>query len=70
MGQLVLSRKVGERVIIAPPGHEPIVVTVGMIERRDGDRNVRLAFEAPRSTVIDREEVWMRREAEQAKERA
>ena len=49
---LVLSRKIGERIVIGPD----VVVTVVEIKH---DR-VRLAFEAPRHVRIDRQEVYLR----------
>ena len=49
---LVLSRKLGERIVIG----DGVVVTV--VEMR-GDR-VRLGVSAPPTTPIHREEVWFR----------
>lgn len=53
---LVLSRKVGESVIIS----EHICVTVVDIK---GDK-IRLAFDAPQDVRIDRAEVHVRRRAQ------
>ena len=55
---LVLSRKIGERIVIG----NKIVVTV--IEMQ-GDR-VKLGFTAPHEVPIDREEVHSRRQAQTA----
>jgi carbon storage regulator len=49
---LVLSRKVGESIVIGP---EAIVVTVLDVR---GDV-VRVGIEAPRSVDVHREEVWL-----------
>jgi carbon storage regulator len=49
---LVLSRKLGERIVIG----DRIVVTV---ERLENDR-VRLGIEAPRETAVFREEIGPR----------
>jgi carbon storage regulator CsrA len=52
---LVLTRSVGERVII---GDDIVVVVSEIIGARGGDRpKVRLAFSAPKGVNIDREEV-------------
>lgn len=52
-GNLVLSRKKNETIIVAPEGHEPIEVTV--VEIR-GDK-VRLGVEAPREVPVHRREI-------------
>ena len=54
---LVLTRKVGEQIIIG--GN--IVVTIAAIE----GNKIRLAVQAPKSVRVDREEVHSRRMAEQ-----
>jgi carbon storage regulator len=56
---LVIERKFGEKVIIG----DNIILTV--MEMRSG--KVRLAFEAPRSVTIDREEVYEEKKAEREK---
>jgi carbon storage regulator len=50
---LVLSRKVGEKVVIPDCG---LVITVLAVQ---GQR-VRLGIEAPSDVVVHREEVWQR----------
>lgn len=50
---LVLSRRIGERVVIPT---QDVVVTVVEVQ---GDR-VRLGFTAPEGIAIHREEVWVR----------
>jgi carbon storage regulator len=55
---LVLSRRVGETIVIS----ENILVTVVEV---NGDR-VRLGVQAPRSIRVDRQEVFERRQLEQA----
>jgi carbon storage regulator len=54
---LVLSRKVGERIMIGPN----VAVTVIEIQ---GDR-VRLGFDAPHHIPIHRQEVYLRIQSEQ-----
>lgn len=68
MGNLVLTRFAGERIRIAvPPSEKETEVWVTAVEfkteRRGGAREpcVRLAIEAPREAVIDREELWHRK---------
>jgi len=61
---LVLSRKVRETVIITPSNGETVEVFV--VEIR-GDK-VRLAFTAPDSVIIDREEVHEAKQREKAQE--
>jgi carbon storage regulator len=56
---LVLTRKIGEKVIIP---NDRIVIHVLEIQ---GER-VRLGFEAPRTTEIRREELWCRLVREEA----
>ncbi len=51
---LVLSRKVGEKVVV--PGCDMLIE---VIQVRPGV--VRLGFVAPEEIVVDREEVWTRR---------
>lgn len=51
---LVLTRTVGQRVILNPGEMSQITVAV---ERASGGE-VRLSFRAPKSTVIMREEAW------------
>ncbi len=58
---LVLSRRVGEKIIIS----DDICVTVVEVS---GDR-VRLGVTAPRSVRVDRQEVYMRRQLEQVNHR-
>lgn len=62
-GNLVLSRKKNETIIVAVEGHEPIEVTV--VEIR-GDR-VRIGLIADRQVVIHRKEVWDAIQREKAK---
>jgi carbon storage regulator len=58
---LVLTRKVGERIVI----NRETVVTV--VEIR-GDK-CRLGFEAPKSVAIDREEVFVAKQNDTRNER-
>src|SRR5262249_28540559 len=51
---LVLSRKVGQRIVIAGEVHVTVVALVG--------NTVRLGIEAPQDVTVDREEVHRRRE--------
>ena len=60
---LVLTRKTDEVIMIqnpADPAH-PIQVTVVEIK---GTGEVRLGITAPRSTVVDRREVWESKQQE------
>ncbi len=50
---LVLSRKIGERVILPEKG-----ISISVL--RVHGKRVRLGIEAPRSAVVHREEVWVR----------
>jgi len=55
---LVLSRKEGERIVIAvPPSGSETLVAVQVCKVR-GETRVRLGFEAPREVAILREEIW------------
>ena len=53
---LVLSRKVGEQLVI----NDNIIVTVVSIE----GNKIRLGIEAPRSVTVDRAEVHQRKQEE------
>ncbi len=55
---LVVSRKKNERVVI----NENIVITI--VEVR-GDK-VRIGIEAPAHIAVDREEIWVLKQAEKA----
>jgi carbon storage regulator len=55
---LVLSRKVGEKVVVPECGLTLTVLSV------QGQR-VRLGIAAPAETVVHREEVWLRRQEEE-----
>ena len=60
---LNLSRKVGERIVISAPGYPtPIVVFVGGWDKV----KVRIGVDAPLDVIIDREEVWDRKQKEVA----
>ena len=52
---LVLSRNIGERIMIG----EDVVITIADIKKN----KVRLGFEAPNECIIDREEVFNRKKA-------
>lgn len=54
---LVLSRFASETIrLIVPPSDIPTEITVMVIEiRRD---KTRLGFQAPKNTIIHREEIW------------
>ena len=54
---LVLSRFVGERVNVRCGEHEIVVQIVDARLHHDGRRKVRLAFDAPPSVTIYREEL-------------
>ena len=56
---LVLSRKIGEKIVVPACG---LTVTVVGVK---GNR-VRLGFAAPEDIRVDREEVWLRNQPEQA----
>jgi sRNA-binding carbon storage regulator CsrA len=60
-GELVLSRKEQQRIIIELDGR---LVELAVHDIRSD--KVRLRFNAPPDVVIDREEVWLRRQAEAA----
>lgn len=51
---LVLTRTLGQRVVINPGLMSQVTVSV----ERLSSGEVRLGFTAPRATVIEREEVW------------
>jgi carbon storage regulator len=55
VGKLTLSRGLGESIIIG----DDVVVTVLAIRPND----VRLAIKAPRSTSVDREEIYLAKHA-------
>jgi carbon storage regulator len=50
---LVLTRKVGERIVIAEHIHVAVVAIYG--------NKVRLGIEAPKEITVEREEVYLRR---------
>ena len=54
---LVLSRKIGESiVIVVPPSKEKTTIKVTITDR---DRvKIKLGTEAPRWVQVDREEIW------------
>ena len=57
---LVLSRKLGEKLVITVPGcPKPIVVVCGGWDKV----KVRIGVDAPPDVIIDREEVWERKQA-------
>jgi len=58
MGELVLSRKAGEAIIIA--GNVRVIVLAIQAGR------VKIAINAPRSVTVDREEIHARKEREDA----
>ena len=60
---LVLTRKTDEVITIQNPDDptRPIEITVVEIK---GNAEVRLGITAPRSTVVDRREVWELKQAE------
>ena len=53
---LVFTRQPGDQVVIKPPGHPAIVLTVVAIPTGEG--KVRLGFETDPATAIHRGEVW------------
>lgn len=57
---LVLSRKLGERIILDVPDQKPIVVTVVEIDRG----KIKIGFDADRTVIISREELLPRRPKE------
>lgn len=62
---LVLTRKADEIITIqnpADPDH-PIEITVVEVK---GSGEVRLGITAPRSTVVDRREIWDQKQAEKS----
>ena len=59
---LVLSRKVGERIVLTLPGGSEIWLSLLAIDRSRG--YVRLGLEAPADVVISREELLLRRPGE------
>ena len=56
---LVLSRKIGEKIVVPACG---LTVTVVGVK----GNHVRLGFAAPEDIRVDREEVWLRNQPEQA----
>lgn len=58
---LVLSRRLGEQVIVSVGGHRIVVQVVDVTPGR-----VRLGVVAPDQVIVDREEVWKRRSEWQA----
>lgn len=61
MPNLILTRRVKERVIITSP--EGVVLTVTVVEFRNGT-TVRLGFECPSDWTVNREEIQMRIDSE------
>lgn len=59
MPRLILTRRVGEKLII-DTGHEVITVTPVTI---DG-RQVKIAVEAPDHVAVNREEIHLRKQAD------
>lgn len=55
---LVLERNPNQRVVIRVGN-----TLIRVMGSQSGDRKVKLAFDAPRHVLIDREEFWTRREA-------
>ena len=62
---LVLTRRFGESVLIRTPEGREIKV---LVVPGGGKRSVRLAFEAERSVVIEREELLAKKEADDGDE--
>jgi carbon storage regulator len=58
MNRLVLSRKPGQRIFIG----DDIILTIVRVSGLD--HNVKVAIEAPRDTLILREEIAVRRETD------
>jgi carbon storage regulator len=58
---LILSRRVNESLIIGE-GPEQIIVTVMQMR----GNQVRLGVAAPPKVIVDREEIYLRRQAEKA----
>ncbi|UDL04012.1 carbon storage regulator [Marinobacter sp. CA1] len=56
---LILTRRVGETLVITPPGCEPIEVTILAIT----GYQARIATKAPADVVIDRLEIHERKKA-------
>lgn len=57
MGLLVLMRSARQRVFISvPPSAEPTQIVVEVTDVRSG--RAWLGFDAPKDTVVHREEVW------------
>lgn len=56
MGMLILTRRVGERILIGADGPDQIVVEVKGVKGAD----VRIGIEAPREVPVHREEVQER----------
>jgi len=54
-GQLVLTRRIGERIII---GNGDVVITIVDIQRNQ----VRIGFKADKNIKIDREEIYLRKQ--------
>lgn len=57
---LVLSRRIGEKIIIGPDGPDQITVMIADIYKG----NVRVAIGAPKGTDIWREEIYLRMQEE------
>ena len=60
MGQLVLSRKPHQRIIL---GRGPRQITLTVVDVYP-DSSVRLAIDCPRDIEVDREEVRLRKDQE------
>lgn len=57
---LILTRRISESVVITRPDGVRMTVTIFGVK----GNQVRLGFEAPRDTTIDREEIHMRKQNE------
>jgi carbon storage regulator len=58
---LILTRKVGESLVIGE-GAEKIIVTIMQVR----GAQVRIGVAAPPKVIVDREEIYLRRQAEKA----
>jgi carbon storage regulator len=58
---LILSRRVGESLVIGE-GAEKIIVTIMQVR----GSQVRIGVAAPPKVIVDREEIYLRRQAEKA----
>ena len=60
---LVLSRKVGERIVL--PGRDVVLTVLGI-----GRGHIRLGISAPAEVAVYREELWLSKDSRQGEARS